>query len=338
MRAWFATLGVVAQMAFRNLFASRLKTIIVGGIIFFGGAAGGGRQLAARQRGRLDEPQRDRQRRRPHPGLQRQVQGRAGGDGADDDGRSGPRAARRLRQGAGLAAEVPTSSRWSPWGSAARWSPRATPSISCSRSCATPSRRGRDAKRDADGRGPRRRSRPEGARPADRQRAAGRAEERQGDARREGDRSGRRPGGHAARPPTSSGRTSTRTPSTALEFLENRIASQAADADLLYLRYVGTDIEAFQKSFDRMKIVDGTIVPAGNRGFLFAKQVYEDQLKLKAARRLDKIKEGLTGRARRSRTIPISSAWSARTPRRCARSCCSSTRRRPTDIRGQAPG
>ena len=37
MRAWLDTLGVVAQMAFRNLFASRLKTIIVGGIILFGG-------------------------------------------------------------------------------------------------------------------------------------------------------------------------------------------------------------------------------------------------------------------------------------------------------------
>ena len=42
MRAWFATLGVVAQIAFRNLFASRLKTVIVGGIIFFGAPAGGG--------------------------------------------------------------------------------------------------------------------------------------------------------------------------------------------------------------------------------------------------------------------------------------------------------
>ncbi len=37
MRGWFDTLRVVAQIAFRNLFASRLKTIIVGGIIFFGG-------------------------------------------------------------------------------------------------------------------------------------------------------------------------------------------------------------------------------------------------------------------------------------------------------------
>src|SRR5882762_2072612 len=33
---WIDTFGVVAQIAFRNLFASRLKTVIVGGIIFFG--------------------------------------------------------------------------------------------------------------------------------------------------------------------------------------------------------------------------------------------------------------------------------------------------------------
>jgi hypothetical protein len=42
-----------------------------------------------------------------------------------------------------------------------------------------------------------------------------------------------------------------------------------------------------------MKIVEGTMVPAGKRGFLFAKHVYEEQLKLKAARRLDQIREGI---------------------------------------------
>ena len=42
-----------------------------------------------------------------------------------------------------------------------------------------------------------------------------------------------------------------------------------------------------------MKIVDGTVVPPGKRGFLFAKNVYEEQVKLKAARRLDKIREGV---------------------------------------------
>jgi ABC-type lipoprotein release transport system permease subunit len=80
-------------------------------------------------------------------------------------------------------------------------------------------------------------------------------------------------------------------PLDALEFLENHLAPLAVDADLLFIRYVGTDLGAFAKSFDRMKIVDGTTIPPGKRGFLFSKFIYEDQLKLKAARRLDKIKE-----------------------------------------------
>ena len=54
----------------------------------------------------------------------------------------------------------------------------------------------------------------------------------------------------------------------------------------------GIKTESFQKSFDRMKIVEGTMVPPGKRGFLFAKNVYEEQLKLKTARRLDKLREG----------------------------------------------
>ena len=80
-------------------------------------------------------------------------------------------------------------------------------------------------------------------------------------------------------------------PYAALEFLENKLAPLAVDADLLFIRYVGTDLSTFAKSFDRMKIVDGTTVPPGKRGFLFSKYVYEDQLKLKTARRLDQIKE-----------------------------------------------
>ncbi|MBC8132068.1 MAG: ABC transporter permease [Deltaproteobacteria bacterium] len=80
-------------------------------------------------------------------------------------------------------------------------------------------------------------------------------------------------------------------PLEALEFLENRIAPQATDADMLFLRYVGTDPDSFARSFDRMKIVDGTTIPRGKRGFLFAKFTYEEQVKLKTARRLDKIKQ-----------------------------------------------
>ncbi|MEO8213728.1 MAG: ABC transporter permease, partial [Myxococcales bacterium] len=80
-------------------------------------------------------------------------------------------------------------------------------------------------------------------------------------------------------------------PLDALEFLENRIAPQATDADMLFLRYVGTDPDAFARSFDRMKIVDGTSIPRGKRGFLFAKFTAAEQVKLKTARRLDKIKQ-----------------------------------------------
>ena len=78
-----------------------------------------------------------------------------------------------------------------------------------------------------------------------------------------------------------------------LEFLENKIAPQAADADLIYLRYIGTDMSQFEKSFDRMEIVDGTAVPPGERGFLFAKNFYENTVKLKSAKRLDDIKEAI---------------------------------------------
>jgi ABC-type lipoprotein release transport system permease subunit len=88
-------------------------------------------------------------------------------------------------------------------------------------------------------------------------------------------------------------------PLGSLEFLENRIATQAADADLLFIRYVGTDLDSFARSFDRMQIVDGTAVPSGKRGFLFSKFVYEDQLKLKSARRLDQIKDARDSRGSR---------------------------------------
>src|SRR4029078_2891817 len=93
-------------------------------------------------------------------------------------------------------------------------------------------------------------------------------------------------------------------PLDSMEFLENRIASQAADADLLFLNYVGTDFQSFQKSFDRMKMVEGTIVPPRKRGCLFAKNVYEEQVKLKAARRLDKIREGVESQGETIATDP----------------------------------
>jgi ABC-type lipoprotein release transport system permease subunit len=78
-----------------------------------------------------------------------------------------------------------------------------------------------------------------------------------------------------------------------LEFLETKIASQLSDTAIVFIRYLGTDLDAFQKSFDRMKVVKGTTVPNGQRGFLIADFIHEEQMKMKNARRLDKIRDAV---------------------------------------------
>lgn len=88
-------------------------------------------------------------------------------------------------------------------------------------------------------------------------------------------------------------------PLAKLEILENKVAPQAPDADLLWISYIGTDPQQFTKSFDRMEIVEGTPIPPGKRGFLFAKWGYEENCKLKIARRLDKIKTALEAGGKR---------------------------------------
>ena len=79
-----------------------------------------------------------------------------------------------------------------------------------------------------------------------------------------------------------------------LEFLENKIAYLVPDSDQIFLSYMGTDLDSFAKSFDRMEVVDGTAVPHGHRGMLLSKFIYEDQFKLKAAHRLDQIHEAVS--------------------------------------------
>jgi|CXWL01.1.fsa_nt_gi ABC-type lipoprotein release transport system permease subunit len=98
-------------------------------------------------------------------------------------------------------------------------------------------------------------------------------------------------------------------PYDSLEFLENYIAPQAGDADMLYLRYLGTDFEAFAKAFDRMYLKDGQMVPAGKRGLLLPTFYYEENLKLKCARKLDKIKEQLANSTRTIATDDELKRW-----------------------------
>lgn len=80
-------------------------------------------------------------------------------------------------------------------------------------------------------------------------------------------------------------------PFGSLEYLENRIAPLLSDGQMAFLRYMGTDLDAFSQAFERMQIVDGQMVPKGQRGMLIPKFFYEEAFKLKHARRLDRIKE-----------------------------------------------
>jgi hypothetical protein len=88
-------------------------------------------------------------------------------------------------------------------------------------------------------------------------------------------------------------------PLGSLEFLENRVAPLSLDGGFTFIRYVGTDPEAFQRAFPGAQVVEGTSIPPGQRGVLLGKLYAEDWLKLRTARRLDKIKEARDVHGRR---------------------------------------
>ena len=135
------------------------------------------------------------------------------------------------------------------WASAARWSPRATPSTSTLARAARARAASSSAERRLDAGAAGADRQPEGARAADRRGAASdRKNARASSDERAIDAGGRRGGRAKARCGPRSGPTSTRDRSDTLEFLENQLAPQAADADLLFLRYVGTDLDDFPKA------------------------------------------------------------------------------------------
>lgn len=76
-----------------------------------------------------------------------------------------------------------------------------------------------------------------------------------------------------------------------MEFLENRVAQMAIGEDVLFIRYMGTDVERFTKAFDRFELLKGEPIPPGQRGLLLNSLYYEEMLKHKTARRLDKIRD-----------------------------------------------
>ncbi len=96
-----------------------------------------------------------------------------------------------------------------------------------------------------------------------------------------------------ATPPTFWSQDFEKDPLNTLEFLENHIAPLSLDGGTMFINYVGTDHEAFRRAFDRMELVAGSWVPPGKRGALVGTYYAEEYLKLKTAHRLDRIRDAL---------------------------------------------
>jgi ABC-type lipoprotein release transport system permease subunit len=79
-------------------------------------------------------------------------------------------------------------------------------------------------------------------------------------------------------------------PFGALEFLENRVAPLVPESEPVRVTFVGADMERFSKAFERMKLVEGQLIPPGERGLLLTKLFYDDNLRLKVAQRLELLK------------------------------------------------
>ena len=79
-------------------------------------------------------------------------------------------------------------------------------------------------------------------------------------------------------------------PAGALVFLETKLAPLVPDSRPFFIRYMGTNPEAFRENFDRFEIAKGQRIPAGKRGLLISNRANERFLKHKVAREFDRLK------------------------------------------------
>lgn len=88
-------------------------------------------------------------------------------------------------------------------------------------------------------------------------------------------------------------------PEPALLELETKVAPLVPDSRPFFVRYLGTDPQLFKQSFDRFEVVQGQMIPPGQRGLLLSKRVHEQFIKHVIARELDMIRRELVERGER---------------------------------------
>ncbi len=79
-----------------------------------------------------------------------------------------------------------------------------------------------------------------------------------------------------------------------IQFLETQIAPISGEKLPIYLFYLGTDIGAHRKNFTKIHIEEGEALPEGRRGIVLSKTVRETQLKRRVAKLFDLIHKSKT--------------------------------------------
>ncbi|MEM1022050.1 MAG: ABC transporter permease [Myxococcota bacterium] len=78
-------------------------------------------------------------------------------------------------------------------------------------------------------------------------------------------------------------------PLAGLEQLDTKVAPLATEGELIFLRYVGTDIPAFIENFERFELLQGEHVPSLTRGLMMNQKFYEQRIKHEVARYFDRV-------------------------------------------------
>jgi ABC-type lipoprotein release transport system permease subunit len=79
-------------------------------------------------------------------------------------------------------------------------------------------------------------------------------------------------------------------PLPVLDWLDTKLAPLGEQGNTFYLRLAGTNLQAFNKTFSRIKVVEGQMVPPDTRGVLVGKSFIDRRLKMAVAMNLDTIR------------------------------------------------
>ena len=82
-------------------------------------------------------------------------------------------------------------------------------------------------------------------------------------------------------------------PDRVTEFLDTKIAPLVDENEGSFLQYLGTDVHLFAEHFSQFELVRGEMVPQGARGLVMNQKFYDDRLRNRVARDLDKLEREL---------------------------------------------